>query len=64
MGGGMEILIFTLNAILVYLVSDWLVRQIEARRGGVIKQRQILFFVIFLVLALTSFQLLNMAFGK
>lgn len=60
----MEILIFTLNAILVYLLSDWLVRQIEARRGSAIKQRQVLFFIIFLVLALGSFQLLNMIFGK
>lgn len=64
MGAGIEIAIFTCNAILVYLVSDWLVRQIEARRGGVLKQRQILFFIIFLALALASFQLLNIAFGK
>jgi len=55
----MDILIFTLNAILVYLFSDWLVRQIEKRRGEVLKQRQIVFFVIFLVLALASFELLN-----
>ena len=59
----MEILIFTLNAILVYLVSDWLVRLIERRRGVPVKQRQVLFFVIFLVLALISFQLLNMLFS-
>ena len=55
----MQILIFTLNAILVYLFSDWLVRQIEKRRGEVLKHRQIVFFVIFLVLALASFELLN-----
>jgi hypothetical protein len=55
----MEILIFTLNAILVYLFSGWLVRQIEKRRGEVLKQRQVVFFVIFLVLALASFELLN-----
>lgn len=59
----MEILIFTLNAIVVYLVSDWLVRLIERRRGVPVKQRQVLFFVIFLVLALISFQLLNMLFS-
>ena len=55
----MDILIFTLNAILVYLFSDWLVRQIEKQRGKVLKQRQVIFFVIFLVLALASFQLLQ-----
>lgn len=59
----MEILIFTLNAIIVYLFSDWLVRQIEKHRGEVLKQRQIVFFVIFLVLALGSFQLLNIMFS-
>jgi hypothetical protein len=59
----MEILIFTLNAILVYLFSDWLVRQIEKQRGEVLKQRQVVFFVIFLVLAMGSFALLNRAFG-
>lgn len=59
----MEILIFTLNAIVVYLISDWLVRQIEKRRGEVLKQRQVIFFVIFLVLAMGSFQLLNQFFG-
>jgi hypothetical protein len=59
----LEILIFTLNAIVVYLVSDWLVRLIERRRGVPVKQRQVLFFVIFLVLALISFQLLNMLFS-
>ena len=60
----MEILIFTLNAIVVYLVSDWLVRLIERRRGAPVKQRQVLFFVIFLVLALVSFQLLNTLFSE
>jgi hypothetical protein len=60
----LEILIFTLNAILVYLVSDWLVRLIERRRGVPVKQRQVLFFVIFLVLALVSFQLLNTLFSE
>jgi hypothetical protein len=58
-----EIIIFTLNAAVVYLVSDWLVRLIEKRRGAVIKQRQVVFFVIFLVLALVSFQLLQNLLG-
>ena len=40
-----ELILFTLNAIVVYLVSDWLVREIEKRRGGVMKQRQVVFFV-------------------
>jgi predicted PurR-regulated permease PerM len=59
-----ELILFTLNAIVIYLVTDRLVRMIERRRGGVMKQRQVVFFVIFLVLALVTFQLLQMVLGK
>ncbi len=55
-----EILIFTLNGIFIYLVSDWIVRKIEALQGGVLKYRQIVFFAIFLSLALTTFQMLRL----
>lgn len=55
----MEILLFTLNAIVIYLVSDWIVRQIEARRGSVMPHRQVVFFVVFLTLALVSFRILQ-----
>jgi hypothetical protein len=58
-----ELILFTLNAIVIYLVSDWLVRTIEKRRGEVLKQRQIVFFVIFLALALGTFQLLKNLLG-
>ncbi len=54
-----EILIFTLNAIVMYFLADWIVRIIEAKRGEVLKQRQAIFFVIILVLLLVSFQALN-----
>jgi hypothetical protein len=55
----MEILIFTLNAIFVYLFSDWIIRVIEEKRGAALKQRQVIFFVVFLVLALVTFQILR-----
>jgi hypothetical protein len=58
-----DLIIFTLNAIVIYLLSDWLVRLIEKRRGEALKQRQIIFFAIFLTLALGSFQLLKMLLG-
>lgn len=54
-----EILIFTLNAIVIYLLADWILRMIEARRGEVLKQRQVIFFIVFLALALVSFRLLR-----
>lgn len=55
-----EILIFTLNAIVMYLLADWIVRRIEAKRGEVLKQRQAIFFVIILALLLVSFQVLKL----
>lgn len=57
-----ELLIFMLNGIVIYLVSDWFVRLIESKRGSALKQRQIVFFVIFLSLALVTFQLLRNLF--
>jgi surface polysaccharide O-acyltransferase-like enzyme len=58
-----EILIFTLNAIFIYLFSDWIIRTIEEKRGKVLKQRRVVFFVVFLILALVSFQILRSIFG-
>lgn len=58
-----DLIIFTLNAIVIYLLSDWIVRVIERRRGEVLKQRQVVFFVIFLVLAMTSFAFLRQLLG-
>lgn len=59
----MDILVFTLNAIVIYGLSDWIVRTIERRRGGVLKNRQVVFFAIVLVLALVSFELLQRLFA-
>ena len=58
----MEILAFTANAIVIYLLTDWIVRTIEKKRGEPLKQRQAVFFVIILVLALISFRLLRLVF--
>ena len=58
-----ELILFSLNAIVIYLVSDWLVRLIEQRKGRILKNRQVVFFVIFLVLAMTSFQILRNLLG-
>lgn len=55
----MEILVFTLNAIVIYLFADWIIRVIEKKKGEVLKQRQAIFFVVFLALALVSFNVLK-----
>ena len=59
----MEVLVFALNAIVIYLLSNRIVRFIERRRGGVMKNRRMLFFVIILMMAPVSFRLLHARFG-
>lgn len=58
-----DLILFTLNAIVIYLLADWLVRKLEQRRGTALKQRQVVFFVIFLALALLSFAVLRGILG-
>ena len=48
------LILYSLNAIVVYLFSDWILRMIEKRRGEVMKQRWLVFFAIFLVLIVTT----------
>lgn len=55
----MEILLFTLNAIIVYLLADWIIRFVEQQRGAALKNRQVIFFVVFLSLALVTFNILQ-----
>jgi hypothetical protein len=51
----MEIVYFTLVAILLYLLADWILRRIEAYLGRALEQRTVVFFVILLILALVGF---------
>lgn len=55
----MQIILFTLVAIFLYLFSDWLLRQIEIRRGAPFKNRSIIYFIIILVLTLGTFELMQ-----
>ena len=60
----MEIVVFTLNAIVIYLLADWIIRMIEKRKGEVLKNRQVIFFAIFFALALVSFNVLPVLLGS
>jgi hypothetical protein len=55
----MEIIVFTLNAVVVYFLADWIIHLIEVKKGDNLKHRQAIFFVVFLSLALLSFNLLR-----
>lgn len=50
---------FTLVGIGLYFFSDWILDRIEAARGTRFENRSVIFFVIILVLALVSFQLIS-----
>ena len=55
----MELIAFTLAGIVLYFFSDWLLDRIEQARGARFENRSIIFFVIILVLAVASFQLIG-----
>ena len=55
----MEILYFTVTAVILYVVSDMLVNQIEKMRGERMKNRSLVFFAIIMILAVTSFNLIE-----
>ena len=56
----MEIIIFTLNGIVIYLLSDWILKLIERKRSKSFENRSVAFFFVFLPLILVSFKLINM----
>lgn len=53
----MEVVWFTLVAVMLYLVSDWILDRIEMARGERLANRNIIFFVIIGVLSLVVFQI-------
>ncbi|MGB5539056.1 MAG: hypothetical protein WBO37_03110 [Gammaproteobacteria bacterium] len=55
----MEMLYFTLAAIFLYLFSDWILNQLEIRRGERFEHRTLIFFAIILLLSLVLFQLIQ-----
>jgi predicted PurR-regulated permease PerM len=55
----MEIIYFTIAAVLLYLISDWIVNMIERKRGERLQNRSILFFVIIFTLSAVSFSVIQ-----
>ena len=51
----MEIIYYTLMGIGLYFASDWILDRLEVSRGERFKNRNIIFFVIILILAFLSF---------
>lgn len=59
----MELLYFTLTGIALYLLSDWVLSRIERMRGKRLAYREIIFFLIILVLALAAFEIIQRLSG-
>jgi len=55
----MEILYFTLAAILLYFAADWILNRIENAAGRRLEYRSLVFFAILLAMALVSFSLIR-----
>lgn len=60
----MQIVYFTVTAVLLYVLSDWILKQIEKKRGQPLPNRSIIFFVIIMVLAVGSFKAIEYLVGQ
>jgi hypothetical protein len=54
---------FTLVAIVLYLVSDWLLERVEVAAGRRLEHRSLIFFAILLSLALVTFSIIQAQTG-
>jgi len=55
----MEMISYTIAAIFLYVLSDWILNRIEIRRGKRFENRSLVFFAIILVLAVVVFNLIQ-----
>ncbi len=60
----MSIVYFTLVAAVLYLFSDWVLQYAEIVIGRRLQHRSLLFFLILLTLAITSFTLIGRMTGN
>ena len=59
----MEIVYFTITAIILYVLCDWLLRRLESMAGRVFEHRSLIFFAMLLSSALISFALIRQLFA-
>jgi hypothetical protein len=55
----MQILIFVVVAVGVYLLSDAIVRAIDSNRSEPVQNKQLVFFIVFFALILVAFELMK-----
>jgi hypothetical protein len=59
----MTMIWFTLVAVALYLVSDWLLERVEVAVGKRLEHRSLIFFAILLSLALVTFSIIQAQSG-
>lgn len=60
----MAYLYYTITAVLLYLFSDWILNKIETYYGKRFEYRSVIFFVIIMVLAVGSFEMIDRIIGE
>ena len=55
----MEIVYFSMAAILLYFAADWTLRRIESAAGRTLEYRSLVFFAVLLGLALLAFAIIR-----
>ena len=60
----MSVVYFTIVAIILYFAADWLLERVEIAAGRRLEHRSLIFFVILLTLALSSFSLIQHFIGS
>lgn len=60
----MEVVYYTLVAIILYVAADRILNRIEVAAGKRYKYRSLIFFGILMILALTSFALIRLYTGN
>jgi presenilin-like A22 family membrane protease len=55
----MSIVYFTIVAVILYFAADWILERVEVAVGKRLEHRSLIFFAILLMLAVTSFSLIQ-----
>jgi hypothetical protein len=59
----MEIIYFTAAGIILYVAADWILKRMETAAGKRFQYRSLIFFVILLTMAVTSFAIIRQLAG-
>ena len=60
----MAYLYYTITAVLLYILSDWILNRIESYYGKRFQYRSAIFFVIIMTLAVGSFEMIDRIIGE